>query len=152
MPKQKVYLETTVFNYYFDTDRDAHLDTVRFFEAIGTGVYEAYTSAYTVRELQNAPEPKKTNMLALIDTYHITVLEASPEAEALGWLYIQNGVIPEKKTIDAFQIAVASLNHIDLIVSFNFSHINKLRTKLLVPAVNQTQGYKPITIIQPQEV
>jgi hypothetical protein len=27
---QRIYLETTMFNYYFDSDRDAHADTVRF--------------------------------------------------------------------------------------------------------------------------
>ena len=25
----KLYLETTMFNYYFDTERDGHADTVR---------------------------------------------------------------------------------------------------------------------------
>ena len=28
MRTQKIYLETTLFNYYFDKDRDAHADTV----------------------------------------------------------------------------------------------------------------------------
>jgi hypothetical protein len=28
MSVPKIYLETTVFNYYFDTERDAHEDTV----------------------------------------------------------------------------------------------------------------------------
>jgi len=46
MRKQKVYLETTLFNYYFDEDRDAHADTVRLFEDIAAEKYEAYTSAY----------------------------------------------------------------------------------------------------------
>ena len=39
-----MYLETTVFNYYFDTDRDGHEDVVRLFEAIGAGRYEGYNS------------------------------------------------------------------------------------------------------------
>ena len=30
--KSKIYLETTLFNYYFDTDRDAHADTVTLFQ------------------------------------------------------------------------------------------------------------------------
>ena len=29
MKKLRIYLETTLFNYYFDEDRDAHADTVR---------------------------------------------------------------------------------------------------------------------------
>ena len=40
----KVYLETTMFNYYFDTERDAHSDTVKLFEEIRAGKYQAFTS------------------------------------------------------------------------------------------------------------
>ena len=38
--KLRLYLETTVFNYYFDVNREGHCDTVKLFEAIGTGLYE----------------------------------------------------------------------------------------------------------------
>ena len=33
----KIYLETTLFNFYFDTDRDAHPDTVKLFTEIAEG-------------------------------------------------------------------------------------------------------------------
>ena len=33
MRKQKVYLETTMFNYYFDQTKNAQPSTVAFFEA-----------------------------------------------------------------------------------------------------------------------
>ena len=45
--KLKLYLETTVFNYYFDEDREGHGDVLKLFEAISEGKYEAYTSLYT---------------------------------------------------------------------------------------------------------
>ena len=34
LTKMRIYLETTMFNYYFDKDRDGHAATVRMFEAI----------------------------------------------------------------------------------------------------------------------
>ena len=42
---QRLYLETTVFNYYFDVNRDGHGDTVKLFESIGAGEYEGYLSS-----------------------------------------------------------------------------------------------------------
>jgi hypothetical protein len=39
-----------------------------------------------------------------------------------------------------------------MILSFNFKHINKLKTKTLIPAVNQLFGYRTICIAQPEEV
>ena len=44
--KLRLYLETTVFNYYFDINREGDYDTIKLFEAIGTGLHEGYTSEY----------------------------------------------------------------------------------------------------------
>jgi predicted nucleic acid-binding protein len=55
--RQSAYLETTMFNYFFDEARDGHAATVAFFEAAGRGEIEAYTSQYVVSELKVAGEP-----------------------------------------------------------------------------------------------
>ena len=67
MKAPRVYLETTLFNYYFDEDRDAHSDTVRLFENIAAGKYKAYTSLYVIEELKNAPSEKAKKMIALME-------------------------------------------------------------------------------------
>ena len=152
MRKQKVYLETTIFNYYFDTTKNAQPVTVAFFEAIGSGQFEGYTSAYTYEELNKAPEPIRSDMLRLIEKYHITVLNTSDEVIQLAGHYMANNVIPPKKDYDDFHIAIASVNEMDIILSYNFKHINKLKTKAMIPAVNQQLGYRDIAIAQPEEV
>jgi len=152
MRKQKVYLETTMFNYYFDKTRNAQPSTVAFFEAIGSGQFEGFTSVYTYNELEMAPEPQRVNMLNLIEKYNIMVLDTSDEIEQLAENYMANNIIPRKKIIDALHLAVASVNEIDIILSFNFKHINKLKTKTMIPAVNRMAGYRDIVIAQPEEV
>jgi predicted nucleic acid-binding protein len=152
MPKPKVYLETTMFNYYFDTDRDAHPATVALFEAIGSGEFAGFTSDYAVNELLNAQEPKKSNMLALIEKYKISKIKSSEQIKRLADRYIANRVIPENKQLDALHIAAASVNEIDYILSLNFKHINKLKTKRLVEVINLNEGYKGVQICSPMEV
>jgi len=66
--------------------------------------------------------------------------------------YIEKGIIPAKYEDDAFHIAVASVNDLDAIVSWNFTHIVKLKTKREVSGINALMGYKPIEICSPQEV
>jgi len=83
-----VYLETTLFNYYFDTTKNAQPATVAFFEAIGSGQFEGYTSVYTYEELDKAPEPLRTNMLNLLEQYHIEVLDTSVDVIQLAERYI----------------------------------------------------------------
>ena len=152
MRKQKVYLETTVFNYYFDETRNAQPATVSFFKTIESGQFEGYTSIYTYNELDNAPEPLRTNMLGLIEKYQIIVLDTSKDVIQLAEKYIGNDIIPVKKRLDALHIAIASVYELDIILSFNFKHINKLKTKTLIPAINLLSGYKEIFIAQPEEI
>jgi predicted nucleic acid-binding protein len=152
MNKPKVYIETTMFNYYFDKDRDAHLATVAFFEVISAGDYDAYTSEYAVDEIKKAGEPKRSDMLGLISKYKVEILESSDEVIRLANIYLQHEGIPEKKQLDAFHVAIASVNRLDFIVSCNFKHINKLKTKRMVEFVNFNENYQNITICRPEEL
>ena len=148
----KLYLETTMFNYFFDAERDGHADTIRMFEAIGKGKYEGYTSEYVTYELQKADEPKRTDMMKLIEKYEINVLNTDDEAVRLANIYVQNKVIPPKFLLDGVHISLASIRGLDCILSFNFQHINKLKTKRMTELINLNEGYKGITICTPMEV
>ncbi len=150
--KLRLYLETTMFNYYFDKERDGHAATVRMFEAMGAGEYEGYTSEYVALELRQSSEPKRSNMLALIEKYGIVMLEPDEETTRLADLYIKEGIIPEKYRFDGTHIACTSTNGLDGVLSFNFQHINKLKTKEMTALVNLREGYKSVIICTPMEV
>ena len=150
--KPRIYLETTMFNHYFDTDREAHAATVELFKEIQAERYEAYTSLYVTDELGAAEEPKRSNMLDLIAGYDIEVLDVSEEARNLADMYVKEGVIPVKYTSDALHIACATVNELDYIFSLNFRHINKLKTKTMTSVINIREGYRPVTIASPMEV
>ena len=150
-PKLRLYLETSVFNYYFDDDRDGHADTVRLFEAIGAREFEGYTSRYTTDELKKAPEPKRSDMLALVDKYGITSFETDDEADRMADLYISERIIPPGYRTDAAHIAIASIRGLDCVVSYNFQHINRLRTKISTERVNYENGYKSVFICTAKE-
>jgi predicted nucleic acid-binding protein len=84
MRKQKIYIETTLFNHYFDEDRGiAHESTVALFKEIRAGKYEAFTSGAVIEELAEAATEKYEKMFSLIDKYSITVLSVNEEVENL---------------------------------------------------------------------
>ena len=152
MNKLKIFIETTLFNYYFDEDRDGHHDTVRMFEAIGEGVYEGYTSTDVVDELEDTRSDKKSKMLALINKYNIQVVTTNREVDNLATIYVQSKAIPKKYYIDGYHIANTTIHKLDCILSFNFKHINKNKTKEIVNEINKKMGYKHITICSPKDV
>jgi predicted nucleic acid-binding protein len=145
-------LETTLFNYYFDEDRDNHPDAVRLFEDIAAGKYEAFTSLYVVDELEKAPSEKREKMIALIGKYGITALALNDEAEQLADAYVEQGVIPTKYRTDGIHIAVAAVNDLDMIISMNFQHIVKRKTKIRTGSINALNGYRAVEICTPMEV
>jgi len=148
----KVFLETTIFNYYFDKERDAHPSTVELFEEIGKGKYQAFTSIYVIKELGDAPDEKRDLMLSLIDRYKIKILDESDEIEALAKTYTNEGTIPRKFITDAIHIATATVNDLDIIISLNFKHIVKRKTIELAEVINIREGYKNVRIYTPMEV
>ena len=145
-------METTVFNYYFDEDRPGHEDVLRLFEAIRAGEFEAYTSDLVVEELENAQEPKRSKMLSLIEYYRPKPLENSSETQRLGRLYVEKGVIPASQIFDSLHIAIASVYELDCIVSYNFHHINRNKTRIMTASINRKEGYSGIMIATAKEV
>jgi hypothetical protein len=153
MRKLKVYLETTLFNFYVDEERGfAHESTIELFKEIAAGKYKAFTSDYVVNELEAAPIEKSEKMLALIKQYGITVLALNTEAEQLADMYVEHGIIPLKYRTDGVHIAVAAVNDLEIIISMNFQHIVKRRTKIGTGSINAINGYRTVEICTPMEV
>jgi predicted nucleic acid-binding protein len=149
----KIYLETTVFNFKFANDSpDKKRDTIKLFEEIKQGKYIPYTSNYVLQELIKAEEPKKSQMVNLIEEYKVKFLEADEDAEILADKYILEEIIPIRYRTDGLHIAMATINDLDIIVSYNFQHIVKLRTIMGTESVNIKEGYKRIGIYSPTEV
>ena len=150
--KLRLYLETTVFNYYFDEDREGHEDVLKLFETIKAGEFEVYTSELVIRELEKAQEPKKTKMLNLIEEYKPEILENSDKVKHLGQLYIEKGVIPASHLFDSLHVAMASVYELDCIISYNFHHINRNKTRIMTANINKEEGYGGVIIAVAKEV
>lgn len=80
------------------------------------------------------------------------VLEVSKEALTLAAEYIKQGLIPERFENDALHIAIATVYDLDYLLSWNFEHIVKVKTKRMVNLVNLSSGYRELEIISPPEL
>ena len=146
----KLFIETTVFNFYFEGKQGRkQQDARRLFEAINTGAYEAYTSEAVIEELKDASEEKFAQMKVLSNKYFQRPIKSSPEAEHLAEIYIAKGIIPDKFKEDALHIAIATTNNLDFVVSFNYGHIVKTKTMIGVGLTNLREGYRQIGLGTP---
>jgi hypothetical protein len=148
-----IYLETTIFNFPFADDAPQYkADTLQLFEEIKAGKYKPFTSEYVTRELKAAPDIIREERLQLIREYEVGVIPASDEAERLAYLYVREGIIPEKYLADALHIAAATVAGHDFIVSLNFRHIVKRKTIIETEIINAREGFRRVFIHTPAEV
>jgi predicted nucleic acid-binding protein len=153
MKKLKLYLDTSVLNFYYaDDSPEEKIITQELFREIKDGSYTAYISSIVLEEVSRASKQKQKELLSLIDEFGLIAFEIDEEIENLAGLYIKHNIIPQKYEGDAVHIAVAVVNALDVIVSWNFEHIVKLKTKIHVNGINKMEGYKEIEIYSPMEV
>ena len=151
MQKLKLYLDTTVLNFAFADDAPKEKEeTLKFFKQVDR--FEVNISDVVLDEIGNCPALKRTHMMDIINRYEWDIIELDQPAKDLAARYISEGVIPVKYRDDAYHIAIASVNNLDAILSWNFQHIVKMKTKREVVGINLIEGYKPIDIYTPGEV
>ena len=80
------------------------------------------------------------------------VLRTNKKIKDLANAYVERGVFPEKYIDDALHVAVASFYDISYVVSWNFEHLVKVKTRKSVNLVNILEGYREIEIVSPQEL
>jgi hypothetical protein len=149
----KLLLETTTFNFFFyGKGKEKQVYTERLFSAIAAGKYKAYTSDYVINELKKDTAERFNAMRGLIDKYDIDVLHSAGEIDRISALYIKKGIIPEKYEDDALHIAATTVNRLDLVISYNYNHIVKLKTIIGTALINRREGYQQVTISTPKEI
>lgn len=151
MKKESLYLDTSVPSAYYDErDKAIQKETIYFFDK-KLERYEAYISEVTMAELRRTKAPsRKRQLLTLVEG--ITILSKTEAAEELADLYVKKRIIPLRYRVDAIHIAIATLKGIDILISWNFDHMVKHKTRRMVAEVNSLRGYEPIDIISPQEL
>ena len=126
--------------------------TLRLLDEVRKGKYEVYISEVVIREINRASKEKAKKLIELINEIVSEELPIDDEVIELAGRYITEGIIPEKYENGALHIGVASVNNLDAVISWNFEHIVKLKTKKEVTGVNAISGYKDIEIYSPWEV
>lgn len=154
MKKPQLYLETSVWSYYFADDAPEKREvTMRFFDRIKQGEYEIFISDVVIEEIGRADDNKKRSLLNIIAEHSPTMLVINEEVAELAQRYIAEGVLPASKVDDAMHAAVATVFEADALISWNLKHLANLRKMELINGINMKEGYsKRLELITPMEV
>jgi predicted nucleic acid-binding protein len=152
--KAKIYIETSVVSYL--TARPTHDLTIASRQATTRDLwenlqkFEAYGSDLVVGEAEKGHPEAAASRLKEIE--RLPLLEITSEAEDLASALIEGSAIPKSEPEDALHLGIAASNGIDIVVTWNFKHLNNPFTRLLVRQVIENAGYTCPEICSPEEL
>ena len=156
MKKKKIYLDTSVINFFYADDApDFKKATIVFFENyVVTLKYDVYVSDIVINEiLKTSDGEKRKQLLAKVREYNLPILRFNEKAEELASKYIEGEIIPIKKIEDAQHIALATIERMDILLSWNFKHLANVNKREKVKLLNEKEGYfYPLDLLTPLEV
>jgi len=145
--KTKLYLDTSIPSAVYDTSKPLRqLITQKWFEN-EAHLYEIYISVLTIEEIEKLTNiAKRENIKNLILKYKVDILLISSEIKDLADTYISKGAIPKSEPEDALHIAIATVNKMDGLASWNFKHIVSINPIRKVHEINKKSNYPLIEI------
>ena len=157
MRKLQLYLETSIFGFYFDEEEKnvEKKEAVRkLLSQIKEGLMDGFISGLVIRELSKSPTRIAEEFFRIIKEHNIKEFETDEdEVQLLSEKYIHEGIIPVKVANDAIHVALATIGEFDVIVTLNCEHIaNELKIRRF-KIVNYNEGYtRELSIRTPMEV
>lgn len=145
--KTKLYLDTSIPSAYYDYSKPVRqLITENWFkyEAIN---YDLYMSFIGIAEIKKISNPiRKDNIMRLIVDYNIEILDVDKRVTELSEVYMKRGAIPESEPEDAMHVAIATINGIHSLASWNFKHIVSINPIRKIHEINREFNYINIEI------
>ena len=82
----------------------------------------------------------------------LPLLEIAPDAVRLAERFIAEKAIPSQAAEDALHIAIAAVNGINYLLTWNLKHIANAVIRAHVEAICRMSGYEPPVICTPSEL
>ena len=147
--KQRIYIDTSIIGGYFDEEfKNA---TIQLFLRLTRGEIIFVVSDLLDLELINAPYRVK-ELLHNYSADKFERIELTEESVALADAYIAEKVVGKTSLEDCRHIALATVNKVDVLASWNFKHIVNLDRIKGYNLVNIKSGYQMLEIRSPKDL
>ena len=153
--KKRIYVETTVVSYLTARpSRDlmvaGHQEATREPWPQLAAKYETYVSALVYEEVRGGDPDQARMRLSAIERF--AMLDIDDEARTLAEKIIDGRAIPPEFPEDALHIALAAVNGIEVVITWNFAHLNNPFTRMMVRQIVESEGYECPEICSPDEL
>jgi predicted nucleic acid-binding protein len=153
--KRRIYIETTVVSYFTArSSRDllvaGHQEATRELWPSLTTVYDTYVSALVYEEAARGDAEQSAKRLSAIKPFRM--LDIDEDVRLLAGKIVAGKGIPREYPEDALHIAVAAINEIAVVVTWNFAHLSNPFTRMMVRQIVENEEYVCPEICSPEEI
>lgn len=146
---QRFYIDTSVIGGIFDSEFEEHSTILM--EKVKLGQIIAVISEVTESEIMRARKEIQ-DFYTSLPKEHVEFVEISKDSVFLADNYIMEKVVGKTSRNDCLHIGLATVNRVDILVSWNFKHIVNIYRIRGYNAVNLKHGYPTIEIRSPKEI
>lgn len=153
--RSTVYIETSIISYLAarpsnDVRAAACQNITAEWWDERRGDFELYVSEFVLAEASRGNEEAAARRLEALDG--IAELEVSESVKLLAEALINEGSIPPKAELDAFHVAVAAVNGVNYLLTWNCTHIANAVMRPKIESACRGAGYEPPVICTPSEL
>ena len=148
--KLRIYIDTSIIGGFFEKEFDA--PTQALFQRLEKGEVIFVVSNILTDEISEAKRQDKRELLQQYNNDCFEYVKTTPEAETLADAYIAEGIVGIKHLADCQHIAIATVNNVNILASWNFRQIVNYDKITLYNNVNLRNGYKTIDIRNPKDL
>jgi len=154
MKLMKTYLDTSVIGAIFDTEDPNRVEQTKYLLSIlkDRDGYVPFISNILIEEIERAPIQIRSELEKQIKEMKCEIIYENKSSINLVSEYIKKRIVSNKYREDARHLAIAVIQNMDLIVTWNCVHMANYRKKRMIWAVNLMLGYDQIDIVTPLEV
>jgi len=149
MKKDRIYIDTSIVGGYFDVEFE--FETKLLFKRLEKKEVIFVISDLMEIELERAPDKVK-NLLFNFSKDSFERVKLTKEAQELGQLYVNEKVVGHTSIEDCYHIALATVNNVDVLASWNFKHIVNFTRIKGYNSVNLKNGYNLLEIRNPKDL
>ena len=149
-----VYVETSVISYLVarpstDLLTRAHQKTTQEWWA-ERARFQLYVSSFVADEAKQGEPAYATQRLGVIAT--LLVLDVPEDVDRVARALLLRGSLPRKAETDALHVAVAAVNGVDYLVTWNLRHIANPAMRRRIEEVCRSCGFEPPILCTPEEL
>jgi predicted nucleic acid-binding protein len=151
----KAYIETSIVSYLASRPSreplaKVHQELTHEWWERRRSRFDLYISEVVLEEASRGDAAAASARLAIVES--LPILNVDDQARALAAAILRAAALPAKSAADAMHIAVATVNAMEFLLSWNCTHIANAIVFRRVSAICRGMGFDPPAVCTPEEL